>query len=79
MLAGFVNNFSFKVWRVFSCQWNSSSPAGFEGGDEEGREVPIPVQSKMAFLAIRPAIRRGVCLVLKDSVRARVVASVPPR
>jgi len=78
VLAGPVNSFSFMECRAFS----SHSSSGFSFDEEvvEGwREVPILVQSKIPFLTMRPAIRCGSCFDTKDSVRAREVASVPPR
>lgn len=53
-----------------------------EDGEEVSRgsiEVATPVQSKTPLCTISPWTCIGAVLLLEDSVRAREVASVPPR
>lgn len=48
-------------------------------GDSESLVVVISVQLRIAFLAMTPEMTVGSLFETKDSVRAREVASVPPR
>jgi hypothetical protein len=57
------------------------SGAGHEVDDgvEDGREVATEVQSKIPSRTISPAMLTGTLLESRHSVKARDVASVPPR
>lgn len=76
---GSRNNLPFKK-RNFAAFHTSSSKVGDEdaGGGGEG-DVAMEVQSYTPSLEMRPAMRVGRFLEAKDSVSARLVASVPPR
>ncbi len=84
--AGVVKRWAFRACRVVisqACRWTSCSMLEYLllrlVGGVGGRDVATSVQSKMASLVIRPAIRVGRDLEAKLSVRAREVAIVPPR
>lgn len=75
---GFANNLFFRVWSVAASHPSQVLHSASNSG-EGVSEVEIAVQSKTASRAMRPEMVVGDCFEAKLSVKAREVASVPPR